>query len=817
MQRFLISGMSCASCSARVEKAVKGVNGVSACEVNLLTDSMTVEGSAAASEIIQAVQDAGYGAVEENEKKATESQGYVDKETESMKIRLGTSCFFLIILMYFSMGHSMWGWRVPQSLENNFTAQALLQFLLTVIVMVINQKFFLNGFKALFKRSPNMDSLVAIGAAASFGYSTYILFMMTMSGAHTMHLIHELYFESAAMILTLVTVGKTLEAYSKGKTTSALNALAKLAPDSATVVRDGKKVRIPISQMVKGDIFEVRPGESIPCDGTVISGESAVDESALTGESLPVDKKKGSVVNAATVNRSGFLVCETTSIGSETAFGKIIEMVRSASATKAPIAHLADRVSAVFVPAVIAVAALTFIVWMTAGQSVGFSLARAISVLVISCPCALGLATPVAIMVATGMGAKGGILFKNARALEMTGKCRVAAFDKTGTITRGEPSVTDVYPIEADEKTLLMLAYSTEEKSEHPLAKAIVKYCVDNNIGRVETTAFSSETGSGVTAVYNGEHIYAGNAEFIKRYAETSVAEKYIGNRAKEGKTPMLFAKEDALLGVICVRDELKEDSVKALAELRKMGIEPILLTGDNEKTAQAIGKIAGIDKIFAQLKPGDKERIIRENKKRGVMMIGDGINDAPALTAADIGIAIGAGTDVAIDAADIVLMKDGLSSAADAVRLSRAALKNIKENLFWAFFYNVIGIPLAAGVWIPLFNLKLNPMFGAAAMSLSSVCVITNALRLNFFKFSDNKTNETLKGENNMEMVFKVDKMMCSHCEATVKKGLEEIDGVIEASADHNKKIVTVKTDKPVSAEEIEQKITQLGYEVIK
>lgn len=817
MREFSISGMSCAACAARVEKAVKSLDGAAEVSVSLLTNSMTVEGNAETEKILAAVKKAGYGITP----KGTRPEKSDDEasETKRMRARLVVSVIFLLILMYFSMGHTMLSWRIPHFLENNFIAQALLQLLLTAAVAVVNQRFFIGGFKALAHRSPNMDTLVSMGAAASFVYSTYVLFEMTASPAAAARLMHELYFESAAMILTLVTVGKTLEARSKGKTTSALRALTELAPEYATVVRNGKKLQIPASELAVGDVFELRPGERVPCDGTVLSGESAIDESALTGESMPVDKKAGSAVSAATVNRSGFLVCRATKTGEETAFGKIIETVRAAAATKAPIARLADKVAAVFVPVVMTIAAITLVIWLLCGKSVGFALARAISVLVISCPCALGLATPVAIMVAAGVAAKGGILFKTARALEKAGSCKTVAFDKTGTITLGLPAVTDVYPVNTAEDELLTVALSVEEKSEHPLAKAVVSYCADKEIRALKTEGFVSKTGSGVSALLGGEPVYGGNAEFIANYADTAAVKAYISEKSEEGKTALLFAKKNSLLGVICVRDELKPDAALAVNHLKEMGIRVLMLTGDNKKTAAAIGEQAGIDEVYAELKPGEKEKIVREHARGGIIMVGDGINDAPALTAADVGMAIGAGTDVAADAADVVLMKPNLTDALSAVRLSRAALKNIKENLFWAFFYNTVGIPVAAGVLIPLFDIKLSPMIGAAAMSFSSVCVISNALRLNTFKFTHGVTESNKKQKENvtMEILLKVDKMMCPHCEASVKKGLEELSGVIEAAANHTTKEVIVKTDGTVKKELLEQKITELGYEIIK
>ena len=748
MQQFIVTGMSCAACSARVEKAVSKVEGVTSCSVSLLTNSMGVEGTAADQAIIQAVEAAGYGASVKGEaaehsgasSMAAEEEMLKDHDTPVLKRRLLASLGFLIVLMYFSMGHMMWGWPLPAFFENNHIAMGLVQLLLTGIVMVINQKFFISGFTSLAHRAPNMDTLVALGSTAAFGYSTYALFAMTDAQVKgdmemVMHYMHEFYFESAAMILTLITVGKMLEARSKGKTTDALKGLMKLASKTAVVERNGQEVTVPIEQVKKGDIFLVRPGENVPVDGVILEGTSALNEAALTGESIPVDKKPGDVISAATLNQSGFIRCEATRVGEDTTLSQIIQMVSDAAATKAPIAKIADKVSGVFVPAVITIAVITMIVWLLAGESVGFALARGISVLVISCPCALGLATPVAIMVGNGMGAKNGILFKTAVSLEETGKVQIVALDKTGTITNGEPVVTDMVPAEGvTEESLLALAASLEKRSEHPLAKAILKYVGEQHLTVEDVSEFEALPGNGLTAVRNGVKLAGGNYAFIR--TQTEVSEDLLKQSealAEQGKTPMFFSENGRLAGIIAVADTMKEDSRQAVSELRNMGIRVVMLTGDNERTARAIGAQAGVDDVIAGVLPDGKESVIRKLQQYGkVAMVGDGINDAPALTRADMGIAIGAGTDVAIDAADVVLMKSRLSDVAAAVRLSRATLKNIHENLFWAFFYNVIGIPLAAGVWIPIFGWTLNPMFGAAAMSLSSFCVVTNALRLN-------------------------------------------------------------------------------------
>ncbi len=762
MQQFIVTGMSCAACSARVEKAVSKVEGVTSCSVSLLTNSMGVEGTAADQAIIQAVEAAGYGASVKGEaaehsgasSMAAEEEMLKDHDTPVLKRRLLASLGFLIVLMYFSMGHMMWGWPLPAFFENNHIAMGLVQLLLTGIVMVINQKFFISGFTSLAHRAPNMDTLVALGSTAAFGYSTYALFAMTDAQVKgdmemVMHYMHEFYFESAAMILTLITVGKMLEARSKGKTTDALKGLMKLASKTAVVERNGQEVTVPIEQVKKGDIFLVRPGENVPVDGVILEGTSALNEAALTGESIPVDKKPGDVVSAATLNQSGFIRCEATRVGEDTTLSQIIQMVSDAAATKAPIAKIADKVSGVFVPAVITIAVITMIVWLLAGESVGFALARGISVLVISCPCALGLATPVAIMVGNGMGAKNGILFKTAVSLEETGKVQIVALDKTGTITNGEPVVTDMVPAEGvTEELLLALAASLEKRSEHPLAKAILKYVGEQQLIVEDVSEFEALPGNGLTAVRNGVKLAGGNYAFIR--TQTEVSEDLLKQSevlAEQGKTPMFFAENGRLAGIIAVADTMKEDSRQAVSELRNMGIRVVMLTGDNERTARAIGAQAGVDDVIAGVLPDGKESVIRKLQQYGkVAMVGDGINDAPALTRADMGIAIGAGTDVAIDAADVVLMKSRLSDVAAAVRLSRATLRNIHENLFWAFFYNVIGIPLAAGVWIPIFGWTLNPMFGAAAMSLSSFCVVTNALRLNLFNMHDAKKDKKLK-----------------------------------------------------------------------
>ena len=852
MQQFIVTGMSCAACSARVEKAVSKVEGVTSCSVSLLTNSMGVEGTAADQAIIQAVEAAGYGASVKGEaaehsgasSMAAEEEMLKDHDTPVLKRRLLASLGFLIVLMYFSMGHMMWGWPLPAFFENNHIAMGLVQLLLTGIVMVINQKFFISGFTSLAHRAPNMDTLVALGSTAAFGYSTYALFAMTDAQVKgdmemVMHYMHEFYFESAAMILTLITVGKMLEARSKGKTTDALKGLMKLASKTAVVERNGQEVTVPIEQVKKGDIFLVRPGENVPVDGVILEGTSALNEAALTGESIPVDKKPGDVVSAATLNQSGFIRCEATRVGEDTTLSQIIQMVSDAAATKAPIAKIADKVSGVFVPAVITIAVITMIVWLLAGESVGFALARGISVLVISCPCALGLATPVAIMVGNGMGAKNGILFKTAVSLEETGKVQIVALDKTGTITNGEPVVTDMVPAEGvTEESLLALAASLEKRSEHPLAKAILKYVGEQQLIVEDVSEFEALPGNGLTAVRNGVKLAGGNYAFIR--TQTEVSEDLLKQSealAEQGKTPMFFSENGRLAGIIAVADTMKEDSRQAVSELRNMGIRVVMLTGDNERTARAIGAQAGVDDVIAGVLPDGKESVIRKLQQYGkVAMVGDGINDAPALTRADMGIAIGAGTDVAIDAADVVLMKSRLSDVAAAVRLSRATLRNIHENLFWAFFYNVIGIPLAAGVWIPIFGWTLNPMFGAAAMSLSSFCVVTNALRLNLFNMHDAKKDKKLKNpaiikelvDNNktnhnqenkeigtMKKTMKIEGMMCGHCEATVKKALEGLDGVTSAEVSHEAGTAVVELSADVTDDVLKKTVEDKDYKV--
>lgn len=837
MEQYTVTGMSCAACSSRVEKAVSKVPGVTSCSVSLLTNSMGVEGTASQSEIIAAVEAAGYGASVKGADAGAKSKGasmdedaLKDRETPVMKRRLIASICFLIPLMYISMGHMMWNWPLPGFLDGNHVAMGLIQLLFAGIIMVINQKFFINGFKGLLHGAPNMDTLVALGSGASFIYSTYALFAMTdaqvkMDMEGVMSYMHEFYFESAAMILTLITVGKMLEAHSKGKTTDALKSLMKLAPKTAVVLKNGVETEVSIDQVKKGDIFVVRPGENIPVDGIVLEGTSAVNEAALTGESIPVDKAEGDKVSAATMNQSGFLKCEATRVGEDTTLSQIIQMVSDAAATKAPIAKIADRVSGVFVPAVITIAVLTTIVWLIAGQSVGFALARGISVLVISCPCALGLATPVAIMVGNGMGAKNGIMFKTAVSLEETGKMQIVALDKTGTITSGEPKVTDMIPAEGiSEEELLGFAYALERKSEHPLARAILQEAEERRIDADEVEDFRAVPGNGLSAVLAGKTIYGGNKKFIQ--TKTSVdagTQKKAEDLAAEGKTPLFFAKEDRLVGIIAVADVIKEDSPEAVKELQNMGIHVVMLTGDNERTAKAIGRQAGVDEVIADVLPDGKEAVIRKLKKKGkVAMVGDGINDAPALTRADMGIAIGAGTDIAIDAADVVLMKSRLSDVPAAIRMSKATLRNIHENLFWAFFYNVIGIPLAAGAWYPLFGWKLNPMFGAAAMSLSSFCVVTNALRLNWFKMYDASKDKKIKSkvreikeEKTMTKTMKIEGMMCGHCEATVKKTLEAIEGVEGAEVSHENGTAVVTLTAEVADEVLKKAVEDKDYKV--
>ena len=834
MEQYTVTGMSCAACSTRVEKAVSHVSGVTSCSVSLLTNSMGVEGTADPQAVIAAVQAAGYGAslkgaAQESPDIAQQEDALADHETPVLKRRLIASLGFLIVLMYFSMGHMMWGWRLPAFFDDNHVAMGLVQMLLTIAVMVINQKFFINGFKSLFHGSPNMDTLVALGSTASFGYSTYALFAMTgaqVRGDMTavMSYMHEFYFESAAMILALITVGKMLEARSKGKTTDALKSLMKLAPQTAVLIRGGQEVTVPIAQVRRGDIFVVRPGENIPVDGVILEGESAVNESALTGESIPVDKTVGDSVSAATSNQSGFLRCEATRVGEDTTLSQIIKMVSDAAATKAPIAKVADKVSGVFVPTVIILAVLTTAVWLLCGKPIGFALARGISVLVISCPCALGLATPVAIMVGNGLGAKNGILFKTAVSLEETGKTEIVALDKTGTITRGEPRVTDIVPADGlSEHDLLTLAAALEKRSEHPLARAVMHRADEEKLSIAEVSDFRALPGNGLTATLGGEELLGGNLSFISTKAQVpSNLRMKAESLAEEGKTPLFFAKGGRLAGIIAVADVMKEDSPAAIAALRNMGIRVVMLTGDNERTARAIGRQAGVDEVIAGVLPEGKENVIRTLQKKGkVAMVGDGINDAPALTRADIGIAIGAGTDVAIDAADVVLMKSQLSDVPAAIRLSRATLRNIHENLFWAFFYNVIGIPLAAGVWIPLFGWTLNPMFGAAAMSLSSFCVVSNALRLNLFKLHDAGKDKKIKSkkhhqeENKMEKTMKIEGMMCGHCEAAVKKALEAVDGVASAEVSHTSGTAVVTLSKPVDNAVLKKAVEDKDYTV--
>lgn len=841
MEQYIVTGMSCAACSSRVEKAVSKVPGVTSCSVSLLTNSMGVEGTASEQEIIKAVADAGYGASKKEEGAAkTQSSSasagedmLKDRTTPALKKRLIASLGFLIVLMYFSMGHMMWGWPVPGFMKDNHVMMGLLQMLLTITVMVINQKFFISGFKGLIHRAPNMDTLVALGSGASFVYSTYALFAMTDAQMHgdmdaVMSYMHDFYFESAAMILALITVGKMLEARSKGKTTDALKGLMKLAPKTAVVIRGEKEVQVSIEQVQKGDCFVVKPGENIPVDGEVIEGNSAVNESALTGESIPVDKAVGDKVSAATVNQSGYLKCRATRVGEDTTLSQIIQMVSDAAATKAPIAKIADRVSGVFVPTVITIAVITIIVWLITGQSIGFALSRGIAVLVISCPCALGLATPVAIMVGNGMGARNGIMFKTAVSLEETGKMQIVALDKTGTITSGEPKVTDIIPAAGvTEDTLLKYAYALENKSEHPLARAILEKAKEENAGIEEVTGFQALLGNGLTAILDGHTLYGGNHTFISsKVSVDGDIQKKAEKLAEAGKTPLFFGNEDRLLGVIAVADVIKEDSPQAIKELQNMGIHVVMLTGDNERTAKAIGQQAGVDEVIAGVLPEGKEQVIRKLKEKGkVAMVGDGINDAPALTRADMGIAIGAGTDVAIDAADVVLMKSRLSDVPAAIRMSRATLRNIHENLFWAFFYNIIGIPLAAGVWYPLFGWKLNPMFGAAAMSLSSFCVVSNALRLNLFKMYDASKDKKLKAkkekkrskkeDKTMKKIMHIEGMMCGHCEAAVKKALEALPQVDEAVVSHETGTAELTLNAEIADDVLEKTVEDKDYTV--
>ena len=841
MEQYIVTGMSCAACSSRVEKAVSKVPGVTSCSVSLLTNSMGVEGTASEQEIIKAVADAGYGASKKGEGAAkTQSSSasagedmLKDRTTPALKKRLIASLGFLIVLMYFSMGHMMWGWPVPGFMKDNHVMMGLLQMLLTIAVMVINQKFFISGFKGMIHRAPNMDTLVALGSGASFVYSTYALFAMTdaqMRGDMdaVMSYMHDFYFESAAMILALITVGKMLEARSKGKTTDALKGLMKLAPKTAVVIRGEKEVQVSIEQVQKGDCFVVKPGENIPVDGEVIEGNSAVNESALTGESIPVDKAVGDKVSAATVNQSGYLKCRATRVGEDTTLSQIIQMVSDAAATKAPIAKIADRISGVFVPTVITIAVITIIVWLIAGQSIGFALSRGIAVLVISCPCALGLATPVAIMVGNGMGARNGIMFKTAVSLEETGKMQIVALDKTGTITSGEPKVTDIIPAAGvTEDTLLKYAYALENKSEHPLARAILEKAKEENAGIEEVTGFQALPGNGLTAILDDHILYGGNHTFISsKVSVDGGIQKKAEKLAEAGKTPLFFGNEDRLLGVIAVADVIKEDSPQAIKELQNMGIHVVMLTGDNERTAKAIGQQAGVDEVIAGVLPEGKEQVIRKLKEKGkVAMVGDGINDAPALTRADMGIAIGAGTDVAIDAADVVLMKSRLSDVPAAIRMSRATLRNIHENLFWAFFYNIIGIPLAAGVWYPLFGWKLNPMFGAAAMSLSSFCVVSNALRLNLFKMYDASKDKKLKAkkekkrskkeDKTMKKIMHIEGMMCGHCEAAVKKALEALPQVDEAVVSHEAGTAELTLNAEIADDVLKKTVEDKDYTV--
>jgi Cu2+-exporting ATPase len=857
MEHYSVTGMSCAACSSRVEKAVSKVDGVTECTVSLLTNSMTVEGTAAPEAIIQAVKDAGYGATQKDKAAGKQSRSQEDemseiedKEIKTLRNRLCSSIVFLLLLMYLSMGHMMWGWPLPGFLKDNHVAMGLIQMLLTIVIMVINQKFFVSGFKSLLHRSPNMDTLVALGSGAAFGYSTYALFAMTdaqmKNDMHTvMGYMHEFYFESAAMILTLITVGKMLEAYSKGKTTNAIKSLLQLAPKKASVLRNGEYAEVSIEEVRVDDLFLVHPGESIPVDGIVVEGNSAVNEASLTGESIPVDKTKGDTVSAATVNQSGVLTCKAVRIGEDTTLSQIIHMVSDAAATKAPIAKVADKVSGVFVPAVLLIAAVTTIIWLLAGQDVGFALARGISVLVISCPCALGLATPVAIMVGNGVGAKNGIMFKNASALEEAGRIRRIALDKTGTITKGEPEVTDIVAAEGVTKDeLLLYAYALEKNSEHPLAKAIHMYAQKKKIEAKEVDELEALAGHGLQAKINGKGLYGGNRGFVEE--KVAVANEIVqkGEQfAKEGKTPLYFAMDQKMLGLIAVADVLKEEAAQAVQELQDLGIHVTMLTGDHEETAKAIGRLAGVDEVIAGVLPDGKESTIRTLQQRGkVAMVGDGINDAPALTRADVGVAIGAGTDIAIDAADVVLMKSNVRDIPAMIRLSRATLRNIHENLFWAFIYNVIGIPLAAGAWISLFHWELNPMFGAAAMSLSSFCVVSNALRLNLCKIYDAKKKHNHKMEEpvienkassqeplaeqslnkikkeedkKMEKEMKIEGMMCGHCEARVKKALEAVDGVKEAIVSHEKKNAIVTLEKEVANDVLKEAVEAQDYEV--
>lgn len=844
MEQYNVTGMSCAACQARVEKAVNAVDGVESCAVSLLTNSMGVEGTASPELIISAVENAGYGASLKSAKdSSTKSKSFDDSlkdtETPKMKKRLIASVILLIPLMYVSMGHMLWNWPLPGFLDGNHVAMGLYELLLAGFIMVVNQKFFINGFRGMLNKSPNMDTLVALGAAASYGYSIYALFAMTskvLTGEadQVMYYMDQFYFESAAMILTLITVGKMLETRSKGKTTDALKSLMKLAPQTAVILIDGEEKTVSIEDVKVGDRFVVRPGESIPVDGIVIEGQSAVNESALTGESIPVEKQIGDKVSAATINTSGYMVCEANRVGEDTTLAGIIRMVSDAAATKAPIAKIADKVSGVFVPVVIIISVITFVAWMIAGQTVGYAIARAVSVLVISCPCALGLATPVAIMVGNGVSAKAGILFKTAASLEQAGKTRIIALDKTGTITTGIMQVTDVVSVEeCDRDELLKMAYALEVKSEHPISKAIIEYAVSNKVELLETTEFEAVSGNGLKAKLEDVQIAGGNAAFISKVigVNDKKLDTMITELAGQGKTPIFFAKNQRLLGIIAVADTIKEDSAEAISELKGMGIHVVMLTGDNEITAKAIAGQAGVDEVIAEVKPDGKETVIRELMNHGkVAMVGDGINDAPALTRADLGIAIGAGTDIAIDAADIVLMKSSIRDVAAAIRISRATIRNIHENLFWAFFYNIIGIPLAAGCYVAAFGWTLNPMFGAAAMGLSSFCVVTNALRLNLVKVYDSKKDKLIKnpvtgnliqieannesGKGNKEMKITVNGMMCGHCEAHVKKALEAIEGIETATASHEENLVTITTTKDIDESLIKAAVEEVGYE---
>ena len=830
MKKFNVMGMSCAACSSRVEKVVSKVEGVQSCSVSLLTNSMGVEGSASDESIIAAVEKAGYGAsvAGAEKKQSAETDQLKDKDTPVLMHRLIASVGFLAVLMYISMGHMMLGWPLPAFFADNHIAMGLAQLLLCVIIMVINQKFFISGFKGLIHRSPNMDTLVALGSGASFVYSVYALFAMTDAQVKgnaelVMSYMHEFYFESAAMILTLITVGKMLEAHSKGKTTNALKALLNLAPKKATLLIDGKETEVTVDKVKKGDVFVVRPGESIPVDAEITDGSTAVDESALTGESIPVDKVVGDTVSAGTINKAGFIKCSATAVGEDTALSQIIKMVSDAAATKAPVAKIADKVSGVFVPAVIVIALITIAVWLLCGQTVGYALARGISVLVISCPCALGLATPVAIMVGNGMGARKGILFKTAASLEEAGKTQIAVLDKTGTITKGEPKVTDIIPFEITENELLKYAYSIEAKSEHPLAKAIIVKAEELSLNPYEVTDFKAESGNGLSAEYNGKRIIGGSKKYISSIIGISNdILKKADKLSEEGKTPLFFMLDNKLLGIIAVADVIKEESPQAIKQLQNMGIKVVMLTGDNERTAKAVGKLAGVDEVIAGVMPDGKEKVVAELKKQGkVLMVGDGINDAPALTRADIGMAIGSGTDIAIDAANVVFMKSKLTDVPAAVRLSRKTLRNIHENLFWAFIYNVIGIPLAAGVWIPLLGWQLNPMFGAAAMSLSSFCVVTNALRLNFFDITNPKKDRKIKykskkDDNAMTKTMKIDGMMCSHCEGRVKQSLEGLAQVSQAEVSHEKGTAVVTLTAEVSNDVLKKTVEDQGYNVI-